>query len=431
MALSESEFQDRYFKLGTLFKPSTPINREDLFAGRVSQRADVVDAINQDGQHIVLYGEPGVGKTSLANMLFPILVSWGRPVITPLENCATNDSYSDIWRRLFQGAQAEIERKEVDVPEEIRALLADYTQQYADKITPDLVGRVLGELGKHMVFVGILDEFNRVESSDARMRFSDTLKYLSDRNVPATIVVIGVSDDVESLISNHRSIERCLVQVRMPRMRGKEIASLVTKTLKKLDAAIAGDALRVIRRLARGLPHYAHLLGLHAGRAAFAEQTLEVQRPHVSKAIRTALEKTQGSVEGDYRRAIASNRKDAQYREVLLASSITSTDEFGYFAPADVVRPLSRILGRDCKVEAFSRHLAAFADEKRGAVLRREVIASGRPRYRFMNPLLQPYVILRGVADGMMQEDELSGHVLGVEDSGTESEDQLELFDTE
>ena len=74
------QFQEKAFMLGTVFKPTSPINREDLFAGRQSQRQDVLDAINQQGQHAVLYGERGVGKTSLANMLVPRL----RPTLTSL-----------------------------------------------------------------------------------------------------------------------------------------------------------------------------------------------------------------------------------------------------------------------------------------------------------------------------------------------------------
>jgi len=65
------QFQEKAFMLGTVFKPTAPINREDLFAGRQPQTRDVVDAVNQQGQHAVLYGERGVGKTSLANMDHP------------------------------------------------------------------------------------------------------------------------------------------------------------------------------------------------------------------------------------------------------------------------------------------------------------------------------------------------------------------------
>jgi hypothetical protein len=212
-------------------------------------------------------------------------------------------------------------------------------------------------------------------------------------------------------------------------MRSKEIAGLVVKILSLIDMRISDEALKDIRRISRGLPHYAHLLGLHAGRVALTQHTLCVEREHVSSSIRTAIEKTQASIQGDYRRAIASNRADAQYREVLLACAMTPTDEFGYFAARDVAEPLSYIKRKESKVEAFSRHLHAFADEERGPVLRKELIAAGGSRYRFSNPLLQPYVLLRGVHDGLITEDDLSRTTLAGESSPDVSDDQLELFD--
>jgi ABC-type lipoprotein export system ATPase subunit len=40
-----------------------------LLAGRDKQIALVIDAVNQKGQHVIICGERGVGKTSLFNVL--------------------------------------------------------------------------------------------------------------------------------------------------------------------------------------------------------------------------------------------------------------------------------------------------------------------------------------------------------------------------
>jgi Holliday junction resolvasome RuvABC ATP-dependent DNA helicase subunit len=37
-----------------------------------------MDAINQQGQHVLIYGERGVGKTSLANVLSGFLKTMGQ-----------------------------------------------------------------------------------------------------------------------------------------------------------------------------------------------------------------------------------------------------------------------------------------------------------------------------------------------------------------
>ena len=50
------------------FNPSGPVSDRDLFAGRESQLTDILGAVGQSGQHAILFGERGVGKTSLASL---------------------------------------------------------------------------------------------------------------------------------------------------------------------------------------------------------------------------------------------------------------------------------------------------------------------------------------------------------------------------
>ena len=90
------------------------------------------------------------------------------------------------------------------------------------------------------------------------------------------------------------------------------------------------------------------------------------------------------------------------FREVLLGAALARTDERGYFAPGDLRGPMTAILQRKTPVEipAFAKQLSAFA-EARGPVLNRTGVST-RPRYRFTEPLLVPYVSMRGVNDGLI-----------------------------
>ena len=49
------------------FSPGAPIDDLNLLAGRIHQIEQMVDAVVQRGHHAILYGERGVGKSSLAN----------------------------------------------------------------------------------------------------------------------------------------------------------------------------------------------------------------------------------------------------------------------------------------------------------------------------------------------------------------------------
>lgn len=407
-----SELQEKAFMLGTVFKPAAPINRADLFAGRQSQIRDILDAITQQGQHAVLYGERGVGKTSLANMILPNLRSEQSGLLVVQVNCMSDDTYHDLWKRVFEEIQFKAANEEFAMAidnENIEKIFEDHLgSDYAKDITPDVVRRFLYLLGQDRTVIIALDEYDTIASQTTRALMSNTLKFLSDRAVPATIVLIGVSDDVETLVADHRSVERCIKQILMPRMSEKEIKTIVLQGLRKLTMTIDPQSLSRISRLSRGLPHYAHLLGLHAGRAALDAGSLAVTADHVQPAIHAAIEKAQASIQSDYSKAITSSRREALYREVLVGCALAKTDDWGWFYPRDVREPLKQILKRDYKIEAFARHLHAFCEEERGPVLIKDT-NSARPRFRFENPLMQPFVLIKAIDDGLIGIESLSG----------------------
>ena|ERR1700728_4068959 len=51
--------------LKTIFRPSSPIDDRELFRGRTDELSRVIGAVQELGQHAVIYGERGIGKTSL------------------------------------------------------------------------------------------------------------------------------------------------------------------------------------------------------------------------------------------------------------------------------------------------------------------------------------------------------------------------------
>jgi hypothetical protein len=260
----------------------------------------------------------------------------------------------------------------------------------------------------YILVVAIFDEFDTVVDDQIRLMMAETVKYFSDRNSPGTIVLVGVADDVESLISQHQSVERCLRQVRMPRMSRDEIEDIVTNALNSVKMSIERDALQEISRIAVGLPHYAHLLGLHAGRQSVQTASRVVQRSHVSSAIQAAINGAQLKIHNSYQRAVASSKKNALYTQVLLACALAETNQYGYFSPSDVRAPLEKILKRrHYGIESFARHLHAFSELERGPVLKKAEYMN-HPRFRFANPLMQPFVLMKGLADRMITEMDLN-----------------------
>jgi len=186
-------------------------------------------------------------------------------------------------------------------------------------------------------------------------------------------------------------------------MSREELEQIVNNGLARLEMRIEAPALQRLTLLSQGLPHYTHLLALYATREAIDYASDTVTLDHVIAAIRTALTQAQQSIRSAHHTATMSPRKENLYTRVLLACALAKTDDLGYFAPSDVRDPLSRIMAKKYEIPSFARHLNIFCEDARGPVLQKTGI-SRRYRYRFANPLLQPFVIMQGMVDGLVTE---------------------------
>ncbi len=67
---------------------------------------------------------------------------------------------------------------------------------------------------------------------------------------------------------------------------------------------------------------------------------------------------------------------------------------------------LQVIAGRRIEIPAFSNHLSQFLEPERGSVLEREG-TSRRYFYRFTDPIFQPYVVLTGLSEELISDEQL------------------------
>lgn len=316
--------------------------------------------MNQKGQHAVLFGERGVGKTSLANVLSAYI---GGSIVV------TQQQYEQL----------------------------NASNLLSNTVTAESVRRALTVISQGVVPILIIDEFDRL-GRDVKRQMADTIKTLSDHAVGVTVILVGVADSVDELIDEHESVERAIQQVPMPRMTTHEVSEIISSGLGRLNFQIAPEALGRIVTLAQGLPHYAHLLGLHAAEIAFRVGKTVISLPMVDEAITVAITGAQQSIKTLWHAATTSPRKDNLLAEVLMACALASTDDLGYFAAQDVRDPLRSILKRPVEIANYAQHLADFCGPKKGPVLQRRGEAR-KYRFRFINPLFQPHVLMQGFAN--------------------------------
>lgn len=396
--MTDEDWEAKSWEAKQLFSPSSPINEHDLFAGRRREIEKVLDAVTERGKHVVLFGERGVGKTSLAQVLSGLFPKTLRHIKMVREQVDPSDDFSSIWRKVFRDIH-------VDAAREGGSDLVPLSQFFPSAIYPDDIRREFEALfGPGDLPIIIVDEFDKSQSTDVRELMANTIKLLSDYSVNATLILVGVADDINELIGEHESVSRCIEQVPMPRMSQSEMREILDKRIPRLGMKLHGDAYFKVIELSRGLPANVHLLGMYSAQAAIERRSLLISEQDVDAAIDRALERSQESIQEAYAKAVHSNRSDSLYVHVLLACALAKTDDRGQFTPQSICDPLSDILRRPVRIDTFQQHLIKFIAEERGRIL----VRKGQQRafkFRFRDPMMQPYVIMRGIADEIIGED--------------------------
>ncbi len=385
----------REFKTNQIFTPSAPVAIADLFAGRQKQLAQIIDAIGERGRHAILYGEPGVGKSSLAQII-PFLLPSGIETVRHIRIQAfPGDTFSDVARRVFHNIHFSADygegKKNYNVSE-----------FYPNDVTIDDFLSEMSVFSENELPIIVIDEFNEIDDEQTSTLIAKIIKALSDSISKVTIVIVGVADNVGNLIRGHQSIERCTEEIPMPRMAVNERREVLDRRLSRLGMNISGDARWKILNLSKGLPAYVHTLGKFAVFSALQERRVVITEQDVDNAINDGLQSSQQSLRDIYEAAVHSNNTKAQFRHVLTACALAKVDEAGFFMPAAVREPLSSILKRPMHIANFQDTLKDFA-ETRGPILERV----GEPRsyrFRFQKPSMQPYVIMREIRDNVIDE---------------------------
>lgn len=392
---------------GTAFSPSTPITERDVFAGRVEQVRQVIDAIAQPGQSVLIYGERGVGKTSLANVIDDFYLSVAKQrIFSPHIACDSDDTFATIWTKIVQ--EKDRARPAVDLSPTTLGDLDNALDDAAGEITPHTIRTLCEIVGQTHLFIPMIDEFDRVSDHTSVRLMTDTIKTLSDHSRTTTVVLVGVGDTIDDLVAEHESVERSLIQVAMGRMAAREAEHILTNSTKVTGITFTDDARKMIISIAQGLPHYVHVLGLNAVRSAVDAGSWTVETAHVEQAIDKTLAGSSQSLKKLYTAATSSPRKDNRFREVLLACVFAERDALGYFAAADVKGPLSRIVREPKRYATFMQHLNKFGEPDRGTMLQKTG-EKRRFRYRFRVPLIQPYIIMQGLKDRHITRADIEG----------------------
>jgi hypothetical protein len=374
------------------FTPGPAINEVAQFAGRKATIQRLQDIAIERARHAIIFGERGVGKTSLANIFHKDLNTATKLVREIAVDADTGDSFDSLWRKVFRRIKWPGDEETLDL-------------QFPQEIEPDHVFLQLQRFGQNEIPIIIIDEYDRIEDHHCRVLMTDFIKSITRLPNNPTIVLVGVAENILQLVNDHASISRNLIQVPMHRMTNEEITEVISSRIKRLRMRISSDALWRITYFSSGLPFYAHSLGKYSALTAIEKKTLDINETTVLASIDSCIADVDYTIAESYTRATEQiYRKANIFSSVLAACALAEMNDLGQFTAAAVESPLSDIMGAPFKVSAFSFHLNEMSGPARGNVFKKTG-ARRTFQYHFAEAAMQPYIIMRSLRDGVIKRE--------------------------
>ncbi|HEY0526157.1 MAG TPA: AAA family ATPase [Stellaceae bacterium] len=372
------------------FTPTRPQKQVDKFSGRYAQMQRIIAAIEEERAHVVLYGERGSGKTSLANIVAQKASDAGYFVLRSA--CSSELGFDDLFRGFLRKIPANFLADGIGASSRLGIENFEQLLPAGEIGVPELIQNFERIHDRHVILV--IDEYDRVTSEDTKNKLAELIKNMSDASAPVTLLLIGVAENVDELLGKHPSLQRTLVTMPLPLMSRREIDGIIAageeKSGLRFDPAVRDS----IVHFAQGLPYHAQLLCLFAARNTVRRNSQRVERGDLRYAVQRAAEEAEGKIKEAYNLALGIQGTSAAFRDVLFAAANAESDPFGSFTAADVAAAAGRLGDQPLTLLSLQYPLKKLTDPDRGAMLRRIPTPDGL-RYQFFNQMMRHYVLIR------------------------------------
>lgn len=402
-----------------VFTPKTIVTRE-MFERRNEPDAEgnpgvqdrLQDALRERGAQVLIYGDTGVGKSSLVKYATQ---DEHRTAVTI--GCSSEMTYADILdnvvRKLVDIKALTVKRTvsgeasatgEGSVPFFTKfsgtikgAAGREKTYEVIEKPILDVITEVMAEAGRSII---VLDNFQNVRSRETRDLIAQLMEKLSDRagdweGPDIKCVVVGIAEDAESLLGESLSFLRRTVQIGVPRMPDDEIQALLSRGFGLLELDVHSNLMRQFTFYSDGFPFFAHLMGLYVSRAAIRAETQEIN----GSALNAALTEAAKSVSASYERRVQQACElggEVQPRRQILRILAENTDRA--WTSAAVQALWAANVGRREDYAFMHAALSQLSTPDYGGILRRTG-SKRRYIYQFADPHMRPYLRITRAAD--------------------------------
>lgn len=267
-------------KVARTFDSAHPVRTRSELFGRSRELDELLSATLYSGQHVIIHGARGSGKTSLVRVFGDHADGEGAIVIYLA--CEPGGSFADLIRpylralppaALVSGTRARFQEDLAALPQNFGA------RAFVDLVAERIVGPV----------VFIFDEFDRITDDDVKAEISVAMKLLSDALVGILFTLVGIANSVANVIECHPSLRRHMRAVSLGRIEPSSVKELIDAGEVSTGLTFEEDARAAITRASCGSPFHVRLFCQHAAIAAIARASSNVVGSDARSGLHSAI----------------------------------------------------------------------------------------------------------------------------------------------
>lgn len=391
-----------------VYTPHAPVQIQDLLFGRSGTVQNIIKQINNPGAFPILYGDRGVGKTSIASIVQLVIEHSKHTSINPFKNifidqkkCSSQETLGTIFKKVLKKCDIDLDLIESTQSDEsgggagigtgfATASVASKRNRTIKqgapekRITPSYLAELLSK--KFDFGLLIVDEVDAVKDETVKFQLAETIKLLSDSHSTFKVMLVGVAELSESLTAGHPSIGRCAVETKLDRMKDSEIRQIITNGAIRIKPAMDFDSevVKQIAQLANGYPYFAHLIALKCVEDAIRESRKHIRIHHLPNALISATSEAEQSLRLAFDTA-TSSATTTMFRIVVDAASRFGVENF---SAADLRGQVKEINGVGITQGALNNLFKKLVGDNHQRILHR--VAKGT--YRFSDPRMPSFV---------------------------------------
>ena len=399
-------------KLGETLSASRPIQSIQFLKGRDMEFDAIRKSLYAAGRHIFIYGDRGVGKSSLgATAAFqyqsacaePIFVS-GSPndtfntVIANIasqavrkprtESVKTTCSLSLEWGgiRIGEGSES----NGIDIAASIRSI--------GDAV--EILSQIAGKHSENPVVV--VDEFDAIQDANERNMFAALLKQMGDRSINLKFIFTGIAKSLDELLGAHQSAYRQLETVELPRLGWEARREIVLETADTFGLEVDDNVNWRIAMVSDGYPYYVHSIMERIMWGAYsAEETVtQIGWDLFSLGLSDAIQSINAELKKPYEKAVL--HREPEFEDIVWSTA----DHDDLFRSLDAMYQSYKIISGkrgDSRIPIDQKRYSAQIRKLKGAGYGSVMLqVENRPGwYSYREKMLRGYVRMQAQANGV------------------------------